>query len=101
MQVALTWNCTDNGGTLRFYNLVGAYAARSERVQRGWSVCGEVGACAARFHKKYINCIYTKLSGCVCSEVGACAARSERVQRGQSVCSEVGACAARSHKKTH
>ena len=34
----------------------------------------------------------------VCSEVGPCAARLERVQRGRSVCSEVGACAARSER---
>ena len=41
----------------------------NERVQRDWSVC---------------------------SEVGACAARPERVQRGWNVCSEVRAYAARS-----
>ena len=85
----VTWNCTDSGGTMRFYNMVGACAARSERVQRGQSVCSEVGACAARFHKKYFDFTHKKLSWSVCSEVGACAARLERVQRGRSVCSEV------------
>ena len=47
---------------------VGTCAARSERAQRGRTVCSEVGPCAGGWS--------------VCSEVGACAARLERVQRG-------------------
>ena len=44
----------------------------NERVQRSWSVCNKVGACAARPER-------VQLGYNVCSGVRACAAKSERV----------------------
>ena len=59
-------NCTDVGGSLRFYTF---QKFNLERVRRGLRVCSKVGACAARLvknnNKKY--------------RFGVCVARFARV----------------------
>ena len=71
-----------------YTNLV-EYFLSVRSVCRIWSVCRQwSGACAGRSER-------VQRGRSVCSEVGPCAARLERVQWGWSVCSEVGACAAR------